>query len=826
VVDFVFMDPPFGSNIFYADSSLLWEAWLGALTPRALEMVVSTDKRRVTDGKDLSEYGALMAKSFSEASRVLRKGGRGVLAFSNSDDDVWEAVLDSLSDAGLTACSVHVLDKGQPSIKGVKGLLGQENVTRLDLMLCLERVKRPAVSREPATREFLDKSIKDALESGSVRTDEVYSLALKDALSHGLSVHGITMPSIAERCVELGAVFAAGKWSIERRRDEPPVHSLVDGYLAEAASLPKSVSTGPNRVNDVPTKAISGGRNSATYLAHSYHTKVPPEAIVPFIEHFTKPGDVVLDPFCGSGMTGVAAMGLGRKTILNDLSPAAVHLSWNHTRSCDPDLLSNAFDRIEQRLSGEFSTLYSTTDDTGKAAKVHWTLWSTTHRCPDCSAEFALWDTFDRKTGRLGRTAKCPRCGAEHIRRQFAVTGNVPVWVAFESEDGRRRERVATGADIALARATDRAGIATWWPNIPLGPNREMYNRCALHLQGIESVADMYTARNLKALSLIWHEIEAEQDDRLKRALAFAFTNTAWHGTRMRRFNARGGQRPLTGTLYVPQLSSEANVMEVMRNKIAQLRKFYESLAIKADPPAILLGSATSLPDIASGSVDYVFTDPPFGSNIFYADCNLIWESWLGRLTEPSLEAVVNRSLSHSKGGKDLVAYASLMTEALREISRVLKPGGWATIVFHNTDAAVWEAIQGAARSAGFEFHEASSLERKQQSHKGYKGREGFEDVAHFDVVMNLRKPAQVRSQGKLPLRDKVKNGADIDAEVRVVMRDAKIVTRGVQGVHAEMMRRRASSETGTFVSYGDVRASVERVLDTPRKGRRRASGT
>ena len=338
-----------------------------------------------------------------------------------------------------------------------------------------------------------------------------------------------------------------------------------------------------------------------------------------------------------------------------------------------------------------------------------------------------------------------------------------------------------------------------------------MYIRCALQLQDIGSVADFYTSRNLKALALLWQEIMAVSNDRVRRSLAFAFTNTAWHGTRMRRFNARGGQRPLTGTLYIPQLSSEANVLEVMRNKINQLQRYYRSYRPRGtELPALLLGSATHLATIPDGSIDYVFTDPPFGSNIFYADCNLIWDSWLGRLTDCASDAVVNRSLGPEKGGKSLAAYAALVSGAMREIARVLKPSGWATVVFHNTDAAVWRAIRAAASQAGFSFYEAASLDRRQQSHKGYKGRSGSEDVAHFDVVFNLRKSTPTAH----PV---VRQTADVHLNlsklVEIVANDHDIARRGLQGVHAEVMRRMASEGSNDFVDYAEVRAIWDHLV-------------
>jgi len=815
-IDMVFMDPPFGSNIFYADSSLLWEAWLGDLTDESLEIVINRSRSTTTGGKDLTQYCSLLKESFSHAARILKPSGRAVLAFSNSDDAVWTSVQTALAEAGLQTETVHVLDKGQPSIKGVKRMNGQENVTCQDLMLCLKRPSKASQMRVPFPPPvgFIDDAIRSSLRIESLRTDQVYSSVLRDVMASNYSASGITMPMIEERCQVLGIDEVGGLWQ-SQTKDNPSdkQETFVEGYLSRPEELPKS-SSEETCESSIPSVRVEGGRNSSFYMAHSYHTKVPPEAIQPFIEHYTRPGDVVLDPFCGSGMTGVAAALTGRRAMLNDISPAAVHLAWNHTRPCDPSELKQAFDRLDNNVRQKFQELYETRHPDGTKGLIHWTIWSTQHECPKCKRAFSLWSAIDQKTGRVGASVTCPHCRIEINRKELKGTVSEPAWISYELPDGTRHEKPADSADKANATKISRSALPYWFPDVPLGNDREMYIRCALQLKNVASVADLYTNRNLYALSLLWSEICSLTDERLKRALAFAFTNTAWHGSRMRRFNARGGQRPLTGTLYIPQLSSEANVLEVMRNKISQLQRFYRSFRPRiTQAPSVTLGSATNLKHIGSGTVDYVFTDPPFGSNIFYADCNLIWESWLGKLTDTKNEAVVNRSLSEESGGKTLLRYSDLMAAALGEISRVLKPGGWATVVFHNTDAEVWGAIKDAAVSSGFEFHEASSLDRKQQSHKGYKGRNGGEDVAHFDVIFNLRKPKVKGSKGK---RKGIENRPDLlkrlESLVRAVMQDDEVSARGLQGVHAEVMRTLASRGDSDFVGFADVREVWERV--------------
>ena len=518
--------------------------------------------------------------------------------------------------------------------------------------------------------------------------------------------------------------------------------TIRDLYPALGIRSPLAPAAGP--IPDaLPYLAPAvGSRSTPVYNVHSYHTKVPPEAIEPFIAHHTLPGDVVLDPFAGSGMTGVAARRLGRRAILNDLSPAAAHIAWNVTHECDPVDLGEAARRVLDAIRDELGSLYrARCDGCDRTVALAYVIWADRVVCPHCGHTDSLWEVArDGQSGGLSRAYPCTGCGASVDRRAVERRDSLPAWIATDCRSCGRRERPASVHDTKLALSVGPPTHA--YPDVAIGPDREMYVRSALQRRDIHSIVDFYTPRNLAALASMWAAINQEPDDRLRQTLALAFTNTAWHGTRMRRYNLRGGQRPLTGTLYIPQLSSEVHVGQVFAHKIRQLTKFYrsEDWPTSGRPNVdVLLGSATALGAIPSKSIAYVFTDPPFGSNIFYADCNLIWEAWLGTLTDTGQEAVVNRSLRPDHGGKVVADYRALMHASFAEMQRVLRPDGWLTVVFHSTDAAVWRALEEAATEASLTIEGATHLDKTQLSHKGYKGRSGVEDVAAYDVVLAIR---------------------------------------------------------------------------------------
>lgn len=497
----------------------------------------------------------------------------------------------------------------------------------------------------------------------------------------------------------------------------------------------------PGTKRDPLPDQVSGSKGGPWYTSHTYPTKVPPETIVPFIEASTEPGALVADPFCGSGMTGVAALLSGRRAALSDLSPGSIHLARNHTRTIEPDRLASAvaeFDRAwmsqaERDLYA--SSLTTSGGDVIKGLTRH-TVWSEVYECPHCSSEVMLWDVASAASGPIRRTIDCESCQRPFDRTSLRPIRSEPANLAIKPDGGGKLiHGRPTSSAVDRIDQIRRRRRKHWIPSDVIDPTREMYIRSALHLRGVKTVADMFDRRPALALSRLFFEISELLDPGLREALQFAFTNTAWHASRMRRYNAHGGQRPLTGTLFIPQLISEPNVFEVFRHQVRQIARLYQVLP--DGEIFVTQGSATNLDWMDDQSVDYVFTDPPFGNNIHYADCNIVWESWLGSVSDVEEEIVVNKSRQVVNGGKTLDDYQRLLTQAFAECRRVVRQSGRVSIVFHNSDDAVWSALLNAVEEAGLHQAEVSIMDKGQRSQKGYKVRRG-ELVPFYDLVMTF----------------------------------------------------------------------------------------
>lgn len=531
---------------------------------------------------------------------------------------------------------------------------------------------------------------------------------------------------------------------------------------------------------------ITGHKGSIFYRAHSYHTKVPPEGIARLIEHYTEPGDVVLDSFCGSGMTGVAARMTGRHAILSDLSPAAVHIAGGYAAKLDPRDLQDRSRALLECLQGLEAELYGTTCPAcGHPARVEYTVWSDVYRCPDCQQEMIFWDAaLDHGTGTISREVAC-RCGGAWPKRTLTWLRSEPVLESVSCQQCGRLERKLGGAARDRILTFDRRAIRSWYPTTPFEQWREMW-RGQHREQRIETAADFFTSRNLRALADTWELINAEPGEQVRQGLRFAFTAAVNRASRRYQWNPKRPTNVLSSTMYIASLSYEFNVFSLLRRKLRSMTDLYRQMREFPGTASVCQAPAQALRHVPDGSVHYVFADPPFGSNIFYADSSFLWEAWLGQQTDTGFEAVVHQSQRPEHGGKTLQDYEKLMADAFAEIARVLRRGCWASVMFHNSSDEVWSALQRAVESAGFEVAAAVAFDKSQPSFKGLKGQFAGERVPSFDLVLHMQR----RSHAK-PATQAQPEGVAARIRSRLVfhVREAPAGRRTTPYLHSLVMR-------------------------------------
>ena len=239
--------------------------------------------------------------------------------------------------------------------------------------------------------------------------------------------------------------------------------------------------------------------------------------------------------------------------------------------------------------------------------------------------------------------------------------------------------------------------IPYWIPQVQFGADREMW-RASHRAMGIQDVAGFFTKRNLYALAALRHTIISHATGRVREALMFAFTGAVNRASRRYQWNAKRPTNVMTGRSLSSSLRYEWNVWSLFKRKASDALRYYQAFPNTTARADVFQRSATDLDCLPDGSVDMVFMDPPFGSNIFYADSSLLWDAWLGDLTDQGAEIVVNKHRSSATGGKTLENYTDLMTRSFAEAARVLKRGGRAVLAFSNTDGEVWEGIKNLCR--------------------------------------------------------------------------------------------------------------------------------
>ena len=534
---------------------------------------------------------------------------------------------------------------------------------------------------------------------------------------------------------------------VEQHLTEKPYDAAHDNYDVPAFNTP-----------------IETTKATAIYNMHTYWSKKPHDAIRQYIRHYTQEGDLVFDPFCGSGGTALAALMEGRKAIAIDRSPAATFITKNYCTPVDVDELQRAFEELERKVKPEMEWLYETRCDRcdGKAMTAY-TVYSQVFQCPRCMEKVPLFDCveLDSETaqGKPKKISVCPYClkrgQTEEISTSCERVGLIPVLVSYFCTNGcspARDERQHKDQnplkrkyfekyDIGKIREVESKEIPYWLPPERMMNAPEEAERWALlwrpYLGKRVKVIDFFRYRNLWALSSILHHIgEIETSSFRKDALRFAFSSNILNSSDMYRYRESGKGGIAMGTYYVGSVFQVMNMWRGFRDKVDDLIRGFPEIQLKESKVIISCQSATAITEVPSGGIDYIFTDPPYSWKVQYGEANFIWEAWLDFDTHwHDEEIIVNEVRGMSEAN-----WAEMMRRAMSECFRVLKPGRWISLCYHDTSEGTWSLVQDIMTEAGFVADKSDSALFIDTDQKSWK-QQVADKVTKRDLVINFRKP-------------------------------------------------------------------------------------
>ena len=428
------------------------------------------------------------------------------------------------------------------------------------------------------------------------------------------------------------------------------------------------------------------------YKAWLYWGKKPPNIVRTYIDNYCPPGGVVLDPFVGSGVTALEAADSARRAIAIDLNPVGLFLAEDLARSLD----MNRFDAAVEKLSSTLREIDA--------------LYETTQTCSLCRRKFttpAICYHWSGSTPTLVRV-RCPKCG--HKDGYPPTPSDQTVAESYEAKD------------MAAANGV-------WAPSLVLGYSpTEPFVKVGGNVS--PALKDFYTGRNWFAMAKLRAAIAAESNKKLRHAMiAMLATITHLASSMMMVRTSRPDSSSLARQAYwLPDVFMESNVADLTRRALKHHQGYREAHLdansrfhamevfksvrdlLKTTRPGIRFICESALDmnrhgadQVPDESVDYIFTDPPYGGQIQYLEMFTIWSAWVGGPGGPSTKMRFADEITvNAQQHKDTLRYNQMMTAAFGECYRALKPKRWMHVTFHHTDVSTFTSIVEAAQTAGF----------------------------------------------------------------------------------------------------------------------------
>jgi len=504
------------------------------------------------------------------------------------------------------------------------------------------------------------------------------------------------------------------------------------------------------------------------YLIHRYFARRPWNVFKQLVEVYSEAGDIVLDPFCGGGVTVYEALKLNRKAIGFDLNPLAIFIVKNMIkRNVDRLELDSAREQILKYLKSLYSDYDTLEIDTGKdsikrSTMVGWNELAFKIRCNYCSSKILLSNSNKVSNGRYScsnnacpgsrnqrgfvEPKNCERMGYEYL---FSV-GTSPIdgkTISMPFDEKRKNKMLEH--IVSLRTELGRNHITVPKDEVPLNWDRQ--HEDLLFRKGIQVFQDLFTERNLLINLLLLCFIKGLNVSKNTYELLRLAFSSSLRDTNIMAFTAKGwqGGKPTTWSkhaYWIPSQFCEVNILNAFRRAINRVIKSleynsgfdYEILESRdfqglLSGCNILLGnSSLADSDIPDNSIDAIITDPPYGSNVQYLELSHFWYPWnrdMYASEEPdfSKEAVANRKRGF-EGAKTMKDYEDNLFLVFSRCYKVLKPQKQMVLTFNNKNIGAWIALLVSILRAGFTldeeglFYQTGVENYKQTAHTKYEG--------------------------------------------------------------------------------------------------------
>jgi len=499
--------------------------------------------------------------------------------------------------------------------------------------------------------------------------------------------------------------------------------------------------------------------HTPVYNMHRFFARRPFNVFEAMVKHYTNPGDIVLDPFMGGGVTVVESLRARRRVTGVDLNPIAWFITDAEVQTVNLEKVRKQFKKVEKATKKGIYQLYEVTCDTcGKPATTKWSLWSTVVICPqpECKQVVVLSEVKKASGGRY----VCPVCNKPFNAIDCERLDEKMVRIAYHCPScGTSSERAPTIDDVKrykrvttkLTRMVKDGQLSYPQDMIPDG---DLARDHPLYKKGYTHFYKLFTKRNLLANSMLKKAITSlDSDSETTKALLFVFSSSLSWSSKMRKDTGHGWEHH---GYWLPDIYYESNVWDMFKKqfdggphcywkgKTYSNQEFGDFAVPAQDFSAInneeasyllLCRSSHELP-LPDNSVDVVITDPPFGGNVQYAELANFWAVWLkdtlglqGTI-DNSLEAIQTRHTGFATE-KSLEHYEEMLFRIFKECHRVLRADRWMVLTFHNRDLRVWMALHRAANRAGFRLPPASEDQ--------YRGMLYQPPIEHYTTTLHQR---------------------------------------------------------------------------------------